>query len=94
MVSEHEHTTGPSHPRSGNGSEQLAEALATTLAKVQANLRTKILFEQTKKQAEELASQENVFRRNMQELEKAQRKSAAREAALQKEIESLRKGSS
>jgi HAMP domain-containing protein len=72
----------------------LAEALATTLAKVQANLRTKILFEQTKKQAEELASQENVFRRNMQELEKAQRKSADREAALLKEIESLRKGSS
>jgi len=58
---------------------QLAEALATTLAKVQANLRTKILFEQTRKQAEELASQE---------------KSAAREAALLKEIESLRKGSS
>ena len=71
---------------------QLAEALATTLAKVQANLRTKILFEQTKKQAEELASQENVFRQNMQELEKAQRKSASREATLQKEIESLRKG--
>jgi len=71
---------------------QLAEALATTLAKVQANLRTKILFEQTKKQAEELASQENVFKQNMQELEKAQRKSASREATLQKEIESLRKG--
>lgn len=73
---------------------KLAEALATTLAKVQANLRTKILFEQTKKQAEELSSQENVFRQNMQALEKAKEKSAAREAALQKEIESLRKGSS
>ncbi len=58
---------------------QLAEALATTLAKVQANLQTKILFEQTRKQAEELASQG---------------KWEAREAALLKEIELLRKGSS
>jgi GAF domain-containing protein len=73
---------------------QLAEALATTLAKVQANLRTKVLFEQTKKQAEALASQESVFRKNMQALEKAQKKSAAREAALLKEIEALRSGSS
>ena len=73
---------------------QLAEALATTLAKVQANLRTKVLFEQTKNQAEELSSQENVFRRNMQALEKAQKESAAREAALLKEIDTLRLGSS
>ena len=72
----------------------LAEALATTLAKVQANLRTKILFERTKKQAEELASQENVFRQNLQSLEKAQEESATREAALLEEIESLRKGKS
>ena len=72
----------------------LAEALATTLAKVQANLRTKILFERTKKQAEELASQENVFRQNLQSLEKAQEESAIREAALLEEIESLRKGKS
>lgn len=71
---------------------QLAEALATTLAKVQANLRTKVLFERSKKQAEELASQEKVFRKNMQTLEKAQEKSAAREAALLKEIEALRQG--
>lgn len=70
----------------------LAEALATTLAKVQANLRTKILFERTKKQAEELASQENVFRQKLQTLEKAQEESTGREAALLKEIESLRKG--
>ncbi len=42
--------------------QQLGDALATTLAKIKANLQTKILFEQTKKQAEELASQEKVFR--------------------------------
>jgi len=73
---------------------KLAEALATTLAKVQANLRTKILFERTKKQAEELSSQENVFRQKLHALEKAQKKSTAREADLLKEIESLRRGSS
>lgn len=70
---------------------QLAEALATTLAKVQANLRTKMLYEQTKKQAEELASQENVFKQKLKALEESQLKSAAREAALLKEIESLRR---
>jgi HAMP domain-containing protein/predicted transcriptional regulator len=73
---------------------QLAEALATTLAKVQANLRTKLLFKQTKKQAEELASQEHVFKQKMQALEEAQLKAAAREAELLKEIEDLRSASS
>ncbi len=71
---------------------QLAEAVATTLAKVQANLQTKILFDQTKKQAEELASQEKVFKLKLQSLEQAQLSTAAREAELLKEIESLRKG--
>lgn len=73
---------------------QLAEGLATTLAKVQANLKTKVLFEQSKKQAEELASQEKVFKLKMEELEKALEASSAREADLLKEIDSLRKGKS
>jgi len=73
---------------------QLAEALATTLAKVQANLRTNLLFKQTKKQAEELASQENVFKQKLQALEEAQLNAAAREAELLKEIEDLRRASS
>jgi HAMP domain-containing protein len=73
---------------------QLAEALATTLAKVQANLRTRLLFKQTKKQAEELASQENVFKQKLKALEDAQLKAAAREEELLKEIEDLRRASS
>ncbi len=73
---------------------KLAEALATTLSKVQANLRTKLLFKQTKKQAEELASQENVFKQKMKALEAAQLKAAAREAELLREIEDLRRASS
>jgi nitrate/nitrite-specific signal transduction histidine kinase len=58
---------------------QLADALATTLAKIKANLRNRKLFEQAKKQAEALASQEKVFKENM--------------VQLKKEIEELRKGS-
>lgn len=73
---------------------QLGDTLATTLAKVKANLQTKKLFEQTKKQAEELASQEQVFRQKMEQLEKAQRDSALREKEMVREIESLRRASS
>jgi len=82
----------PSHQR--ELVSQLAEALATTLAKVQANLQTKVLFEQSKKQAEELASQEKVFKLKMEELEKALEESSSREADLLKQIDSLRKGKS
>lgn len=71
---------------------QLADALATTLAKVKANLQNRSLFEQTKKQAEALSSQEKVFKENMVQLEKAHQISVAREAELKKEIEKLRKG--
>ena len=71
---------------------QLADALATTLAKVKANLQNRRLFEQTKKQAEAFTSQEKVFLENMVQLEKAHEHAVAREAELLKEIEKLRKG--
>jgi hypothetical protein len=71
---------------------QLADALATTLAKVKANLRTRKLFEQTKKQAEALASQEKVYRENMVQLEKDYEAARAKEAKLLKEIDKLRQG--
>ncbi len=73
---------------------QLGDALATTLSKVKANLQSRELFEQTKKQAEELASQEMVFRQNLEKLEEAQRDAALREEALNKEIRKLKKASS
>ncbi len=56
---------------------QLGDALATTLAKIKANLQTRKLFEQSRNQAEELA--------------KAQQEYALREEKLLKEIELLRK---
>ena len=72
---------------------QLAEALAATLAKVKANLQNRKLFEQSKKQAEALASQEKVFRLNLEQLGKAQVQYTAREAKLLDELEALRKKS-
>lgn len=73
---------------------QLGDALATTLAKVKANLQTRKFFEQTRKQAEELASQEKVFRQKLEQLEKAHQKSALKEEELLKTIKELRTGSS
>lgn len=73
--------------------QQLGDALATTLAKIKANLQTKILFEHTKKQAEELSSQEKVFRQKLYKLERARDEYLIKEKELLKEIESLRKGS-
>ncbi|MDF1575999.1 MAG: GAF domain-containing protein [Bacteroidales bacterium] len=72
----------------------LADALATTLAKVKASLRNKVLYEQTRKQAEALSSQEQVYRQDMERLEKAVERSRNREAELMEAIEKLRKGSS
>lgn len=73
---------------------QMADALATTLAKVKANMQNRELFEKTKNQAEALASQEKVYRKNMEQLEKASALAQQKEVALLKEIETLRKGSS
>ena len=70
---------------------QLGDALATTLAKVKANLKTRILFEQTRKQAEKLASQEKVFKQQLEQMEKTMNEYTGREEKLLKEIESLRK---
>lgn len=69
---------------------QLADAFATTLAKVKANLQSRKLFEQTKKQAEALASQETVFRQNLEKLERAQHECSERESKLREEIERLK----
>jgi GAF domain-containing protein len=73
--------------------KQLAEALATTLAKVKTNIQNQKLFEQTRNQAEALASQEKVFRKKMEQLETELVRLQENEMAQLKEIEALRKGS-
>ena len=72
---------------------KLCDALATTLSKVKANMQNRKLFEQTKKQAEALASQEKVFRKKLEQLELEREHALAKESELLKEIEALRKGS-
>jgi len=69
----------------------LADALATTLAKVKANLQNRKLFEQTKMQAEALASQEKGFKENLVQLEMALEEAVAKEAELLRQIEKLQK---
>ncbi len=73
---------------------QLADALASTLAKVKANLQNRRLFDQTKKQAEALSSQEKVFKQKMEQLEEALESAQRKEAKLMEEIVALRKGKS
>lgn len=69
---------------------QLGEVLATALAKVKANLQTRILFEQTKKQAEKFATREKVYAQQVEQLQRNLEESAGREAELRKEVEMLK----
>lgn len=70
--------------------QQLADAMATTIAKVKANQKNRELFEQSSLQAEELASQEMVFRKKLETLEKEVQAHLMKEEQLQKEIEGLK----
>lgn len=70
--------------------QQLADAMATTIAKVKANQKNRELFEQSRLQAEELASQEMVFRKKLETLEKEVQAHLMKEEQLQKEIEGLK----
>lgn len=59
--------------------EKVAEDTASTLATVRMNMRTSMLLEESKEQAQALASQEEEMRQNMEEL-KATQEEAARQA--------------
>ncbi|MEZ5071423.1 MAG: hypothetical protein R2751_10740 [Bacteroidales bacterium] len=54
---------------------QMSDALAATLSKVKAYLQNRELYEQTKKQADALASQESIFKARLEELERSNRQS-------------------
>ena len=66
--------------------EKLAESIASTIANVKVNERTKILLSQTQEQTEQLRSQEEEMRQNLEELhatqEEMERKSAEVEARI------------
>ncbi|MBN2486587.1 MAG: PAS domain S-box protein [Bacteroidales bacterium] len=59
--------------------EKIAESTASTLSTVRMNMRTAQLLEESKEQAQALASQEEEMRQNMEEL-KATQEEAARQA--------------
>ncbi|NJK97429.1 MAG: GAF domain-containing protein [Bacteroidales bacterium] len=74
--------------------EKIADTIASTLSTVRFNMQTARLLEQSKIQAEELATREEEMRQNMEELRATQEQSARKEVEMQHTIESLQKKSS
>ncbi len=55
---------------------KLADSIASTIATVKTNVRTNKLLKESQEQAEKLATQEEVMRQNMEELQTAQEEAA------------------
>lgn len=70
--------------------EMVSESIATTLSKASISRQTALLLENTRQQKEEMATQEEEMRMNMEELKAIQELSAERESKLLKEIERLK----
>jgi len=71
--------------------EKIAENFASTIAAVQNAENTKKLFEQSKRQAEELVAQEEEMHQNFEEMQATQDEFAKREAELRAIITGLKK---
>lgn len=63
--------------------EQVAENIAATLATTKINAKTALLLSQSRVQADELASQEEEMRQNMEELQATQEEAARQAVELQ-----------
>lgn len=74
--------------------EKIADTIASTLSTVRFNMQTARLLEQSKIQAEELATREEEMRQNMEELRATQEQSARRELEMQQKLEMLQKKNS
>lgn len=70
--------------------ERIASSIASTISIVQINIQTTRLLEQSRRQAEEMLTQEAMLRQTIEELKASQDEAERREAALQKEIKALK----
>ncbi len=71
--------------------ERIASSIASTISIVNINIHTTRLLEQSRKQAEEMASNEEELRQNMEELYSTREEWERKEIAYKKEIEQLKK---
>ncbi|MBC7390879.1 MAG: PAS domain S-box protein [Opitutaceae bacterium] len=69
--------------------EKLAESIASTIANVKVNERTKILLSQTQEQTEQLRSQEEEMRQNLEELHATQEEMERKSSEVDKRIDDL-----
>ncbi|MBI4646136.1 MAG: GAF domain-containing protein, partial [Bacteroidia bacterium] len=70
--------------------ERVGESIAATVSSVKVNIRTAKLLEQTQQYSQQLSSQEEEMRQNMEELLATQEESNRREAELIKENQELK----
>jgi ABC-type multidrug transport system fused ATPase/permease subunit len=70
--------------------EKVAESIASTIASVQVNERTRKLLQHTQHMSEELKAQEEELRQNQEELQATQEQMQRRQVELERENEILR----
>lgn len=70
--------------------KSLSTSIAASVTKVQVNISTAKLLQQSQKQSEELFSREEEMRQNMEEMKTIQDQSAKREAQLMEELKKVK----